>query len=407
MTDALTISQITRHVRERLRSDPTLQDVTVTGEVSNFTRASSGHWYFTLKDAESQLKGVMWRGNTEKNGFVPSNGMSVIAEGSVDVYESRGEYQLIADKVRAAGLGDLYAQFERLKARLDGEGLFAPERKRPLPAFPKLIGIVTSADAAAFQDVQNVLRRRFPLVEVLLSATPVQGASAPPKIVTAIQRLYDTPIDLMIVCRGGGSIEDLWAFNDEAVARAIAASPVPVISGVGHEIDFTIADFAADVRAPTPSAAAELATPNIDDLRALVQNRRAALDAAMQQQISEQRIQVVQMLQQVQQASPQRLIVNQRQRVDDAIQRMQALQQHQVSLLRAKVTGSLSALNAFNPATVLARGYALVTKSDDGQIVNAKNTKAGEGITLRFADGELKARIEDKNLHESYKRTLF
>jgi exodeoxyribonuclease VII large subunit len=408
MIDSYSVADLNAYIRELVESNEVLQDVWVTGEISNLTKASSGHWYFTLKDSKAQLKAVMWRSNTVLHPIPPSNGEAVVVHGYISVYDQRGEYQLYADKLRPVGVGDLYAQFERLKQKLDDEGLFAPERKRPIPTFPKIIGIVTSPDAAAFQDVQNVLRRRFPLVEVLLSPTPVQGDEAPAKIIKAIQRLRDAPIDTLIVCRGGGSIEDLWAFNDEGVARAIAASPVPIISGVGHETDFTIADFAADLRAPTPSAAAEIATPNIEDLADSVALLTINLGDTMSYILSNKRESLEDVQRTMKRASPQNQVRNLRQRVDELNLRLVTGQRARFSLLRERLKGRSAALNSVNPKAILSRGYAMVTKSADGErMTDSTGAKVGEGITLQFADGELKARVEDKDTHERYKRTLF
>ena len=262
------VTDLTRYLRELLESDELLQDVWVKGEVSNFSRPASGHLYFTLKDSSASLRCVMWRNAVIRQSFTPRDGDAIEVHGSISIYEVGGQYQLYADIFRPAGEGALYQEFLRLKAKLEAEGLFAPERKRPIPPKPKRIGIVTSPTGAALQDMLNTLQRRYPLVEVVLAPTPVQGDEAPARIIAALQNVAEIAHpDVIILARGGGSIEDLWAFNDERVARAIAASPIPVITGVGHETDFTIADFVADLRAPTPTAAAELATPNQADLR--------------------------------------------------------------------------------------------------------------------------------------------
>jgi exodeoxyribonuclease VII large subunit len=407
MIDSLTVTDLSIYLRELLESSERLQDVWISGEVSNLTRAASGHWYYTLKDANAQIKAVMWRSAAAQQSYIPSNGDQVIAHGYVSYYDQRGDLQLYTDKLRPQGVGDLYAQFERLKAKLDSEGLFAAERKRPLPTMPHIIGVVTSADAAAFQDVQNVLRRRFPLAEVLLSPTPVQGSTAAPQIAAAIGRLQDTPIDVMIVCRGGGSIEDLWAFNDERVARAIVSSRVPVISGVGHETDFTIADFAADLRAPTPSAAAELATPNVDDMRANVIGLTADLTYAMEGLIERKRDDVREAARTLRQSSPLVAVRGYRQRVDDLTARLSSAERGRLTLLRERLNGRMAALNAADPRAPLAKGYALVTRSDDASPVTTKNVRPGDGVTITLHNGELKARIEDKDSHERYTRTLF
>src|SRR3972149_4477212 len=255
-----TVSALNRRVRGVLDADETLQDVWVTGEISNLSRPASGHVYFTLKDAEASLRCVMWREIASRQ-ILPREGQSVEVHGRISLYEAGGQYQLYADGLRPAGEGELYARFVALKARLEAEGLFAPERKRPLPAWPRRIAIVTSPSAAALQDVLTVLARRYPLAEVVLAATPVQGEHAPPEIVKALARANRARPDVILLVRGGGSLEDPWAFNDEGVVRAVAASAAPVVAGVGHETDVTLVDFAADRRAPTPSAAAELVVP--------------------------------------------------------------------------------------------------------------------------------------------------
>ena len=268
MQSTVSVRELNAHIRQMFERDVTLQDIWVEGEISGFKQAPSGHYYFAMKDGKVLIDCAMWRSSAQQQPILPKDGDAVLAHGYVAIYEERSKYQFYVDRIRPLGVGDLYRQFELLKQKLAAEGLFDDERKRPLPVFPRKIGVVTSPNAAAFQDVLNVLRRRFPLVEVVLSPTLVQGADAPAQIVRALDRLSRRDdIDVIWVGRGGGSIEDLWAFNDEAVARAIVASRVPVISGVGHETDFTIADFAADLRAPTPSAAAELLTPDISEMQ--------------------------------------------------------------------------------------------------------------------------------------------
>lgn len=410
MIEHVTVTQLTTYIRELFDSNEPLQDVWVEGEVSNLTKATSGHMYFTLKDGTAQIKCVMWRGNVQQQVSLPKNGDAVLLHGQVSVYEANGVYQLYADRVRPLGIGNLYQRFEELKARLADEGLFDSERKRPIPAIPLRIGVVTSPEAAAFQDVQNVLRRRFPVVEVILSACQVQGDGAPPQIVCAIERLNThSNVDVILVCRGGGSIEDLWAFNDERVARAIVASKIPVVSGVGHETDFTIADFAADLRAPTPSAAAELLTPNIEDLRDDVRRLERELADVTLYQIQQRRNALTDKTWALRQLSPEAKMRQYRQRLDDWNTRLVKTQRDYVSLLRERVASRAAALNAANPLAILERGYALVSVSETGERVTSSTDapKPGVGITVRFHDGELKARIEDKDAHERYKRTLF
>jgi len=409
MSDAYSISELTTYIREMFEVNDNLQDVWVQGEVSNMRPASSGHWYFTLKDGGSQLKCVMWRTNAARQSFVPDDGDAIMAHGYVGVYDSQGVYQLYADSVRAVGAGDLYLQFEQLKAKLQAEGLFDSDRKRPIPAFPRQIGIVTSPEAAAFQDMQNVLRRRFPLTEIILSPTLVQGSEAPPRIVAAIERLNaHTEVDVILVCRGGGSIEDLWAFNDERVARAIAASRVPIITGVGHETDFTISDFVSDLRAPTPSAAAELATPDSAELRLSIRDLSDTLNGLMDDKLASLKANLTASRRTLGHVAPATRIRNFRQRVDDYNTRLASLQTANLARWRERLASRTAALNAANPTSILKRGYAIVYRSDDGlRIDKAAGTKAGEGITIQFHDGDLKARVEDKDSHERYKRTLF
>ena len=409
MLDTYTITALSTYIRELFEVDFRLQDVWVEGEISNLRQAASGHWYFTLKDSQAQLKCVMWRSSAEQQIMVPRDGDAVLAHGRVSVYEAQGAYQLYADQIRPMGAGNLYQQFEQLKARLDTEGLFDVDRKRPIPAFPRQIGVVTSAGAAAFQDIQNVLRRRFPLAEVILSPTLVQGADAPPQIVAAIERLNQyTDVDVILICRGGGSIEDLWAFNDEGVARAVAASRIPTISGVGHEIDFTIVDFVSDVRAPTPSAAAEVATPNLDDLRLAVRDLNTYLATLVRDALDNVESNLRLSLRELEHVSPVNTIRGQRQRIDDWQVRLDNLQKTLITLWRERLSSRTAALHAASPQSILARGYAIVSRSDDKtRIPAAKGIKPGEAITIQFHDDELKARVEDKDSHERYKRTLF
>lgn len=407
--DSYTVIDLTTYIRELFESDDRLQDIWVQGEVSNLTRAASGHLYFTLKDSRAQLKCVMWRSHAERQVRLPHNGDALLVHGSIGVYEQNGVYQLYADAVRSVGLGDLYMQFEQLKQKLEAEGLFDRLRKRPIPAVPRLIGIVTSADAAAFQDVQNVLRRRYPLARLLLAGTLVQGADAPAQIIAALRRLNEhSACDVILVCRGGGSIEDLWAFNDEGVARAIANSRIPVISGVGHETDFTIADFAADVRAPTPSAAAELATPDSSELRARLRELIQTLDADAQADVQRRWQRLSDQLWTLRQLSPVAQIRSARQRIDDWTARLTTGQRGYLQVLRERLQARRAALESGSPEIILRRGYAIVTFSENGErVISAQEAKPGMGVNIHLADGDIKARVEDKDTHERYRRTLF
>jgi len=409
MLASYSVAELTAYIRDLFALDDNLQDVWVSGEISNMTRAASGHWYFTLKDSSAQIKCVMWRSNAERQTFTPANGDAVLVHGAVNVYEVQGVYQLYADLIRPTGIGDLYAEFERLKAKLEAEGLFDAERKRPIPKFPRVIGVITSADAAAFRDVQNVLRRRFPLAKVVLSPCLVQGDEAPADICRAIERMNrHAEVDVVLLVRGGGSLEDLWAFNDERVARMICESRAPVISGVGHETDFTIADFVADLRAPTPSVAAELATPNIDDLRHSIRTLDTDLQQLMASRLVSHGDALDTMRRSLRHVSPEARVRTLRQRIDDLNSRALAAERNRLALWGERLSARTLALHAANPRGILKRGYAIVYRSDDGrQVASVSDASPGVGLTIQLHDGELKARVEDKDSHERYKRTLF
>jgi len=392
----LTVSDLTRRVRELLETDYRLQDVWVSGEVSNVSRPASGHLYFTLKDAQASLRCVMWRPDAARLLAPPREGQAVEAHGRVSVYETGGQYQLYADTLRPAGEGILYQEFLRLKARLEAEGLFEAERKRDLPAWPGRIGLVTSPSGAALRDVLHVLRRRFPLAEVTLAPTPVQGEEAPAGIIAALQALnrHIRP-DVILLVRGGGSIEDLAAFNDEDVARAIAASRSPVVSGIGHETDFTIADFVADRRAPTPSAAAEIITPDVAELAASQRALAARLVEAFGQRLQTLRWGLDERRFELRLASPRAQVAGARQRLDDLRARAEVSITSGLRLRRSAVTGLAQTLRAVGPAAVLARGYAVVSLAPGGPVVRTrKQVKPGSPLEVRVADGVFPARAE-------------
>lgn len=409
MTDIFSVEGVNAYIRALFDTDPPLQDLWVQGEVSNMKAAASGHWYFTIKDSKSALKCVMFRNNASRQVIEPRNGEEIRVHGRIGVYEQRGEYQLYADEVQpAGGIGNLYQRFEELKAQLQEEGLFEQDRKQTLPAFPLRIGIVTSPDAAALQDVLNVLKRRFPLAEVILSPTLVQGYEAPPLIVRALNNLnkYQS-CDVILLVRGGGSIEDLWAFNDEIVARAIVDSQIPVLSGVGHETDFTIADFVADYRAPTPSAAAEIATPQVDDFRQDLARKRDQIIRLSSDYIADRQANIDLKQERLHAASPNRYIQDMRQRIDELSERIDTYNYRKLELLQERLSARHKALDNAHPDTLLKRGYAILTQSEDGApITSIKGVKTGTGITIKLQDGELNARIEDKDTHGQYKRTL-
>lgn len=391
-----TIGALLRYLRELLETDEVLQDIWVRGEVSNFSQPRSGHLYFTLKDSEAQMRCVMWKNMALRLGFAPRDGMAVEAHGSMSVYEAGGSVQLYIDMLRPAGEGALYQEFLRLKARLEAEGLFDPDHKRPIPASPKVIGVVTSATGAALQDIRNTIARRLPLAKLVLAPTAVQGIDAPSGIVAAIQRLNQrVRPDLIIVGRGGGSIEDLWAFNDEQVARAIYASQAPVISGVGHETDFTITDFVADLRAPTPTAAAELATAySMSDMLLDLQAYERQLTDELEAILGERKRALEQFAMQLRRYAPQTQIFNLRQRLDELVLRYERAPQVYLQAQKVMLSGLSSRLESLNPQAVLQRGYAIITRQADGRLVSrVGDVQAGEGVRLQVSDGSLAAEI--------------
>lgn len=390
------VSQVTARIKTLLEQDAELQNVWVEGEISNFTRATSGHLYFTLKDAGAQLACVMWRSQAMRLRLTPRDGDRVVVHGAISVYEPGGKYQLYADFLQPAGRGALSLEFERLKARLEAEGLFDAQRKRPLPVYPRRIGLVTSREAAALRDVLHTLRRRFPLAEVLFAPASVQGDEAPPQLVAALQRLYRQPVDVILLVRGGGSLEDLWAFNDERVVRAVAASPVPLISGVGHETDFTLCDFAADVRAPTPTAAAELATPDVGELEVMLQERAARLVRAWRQVWDQKRLEVERAERHLRLLSPQKQQERARQRLDELSWRQERAMQERLSRAQERLTALAQRLEALNPHAVLQRGYVLVRDAQTRQVLtSAAQGHVGQRLELTWHDGRAEAEIKD------------
>jgi exodeoxyribonuclease VII large subunit len=391
-TQQWTVSKLTFYIRKLLEENEILQDVWVQGEISNLSRPASGHVYFTLKDSSAALKCVMWKMSAARLNLPLQNGMEVEVHGKIGIYEVSGQYQLYADQIRSLGEGALYQEFMRLKAMLEAEGLFDPERKRPIPLLSHKIGIVTSSTGAALRDMLNTLRRRLPLVEVILAPSPVQGTEAPPAIVKAIQSLILQSPDVIILARGGGSIEDLWAFNDERVVRAVANSSVPIICGVGHETDFTLSDFAADLRAPTPTAAAELATQiTIQDLTATVSNLKSLILTHTLNVISSKKSALFSLTAQLRYVSPDRRIQSEHQRVDELARRALSALVHNFQLQKKHIQGTQSRLEALSPLAVLARGYAVVTRKDDGSVVS-RVAQASDEMNVRVSDGEFEVK---------------
>ena len=448
----LTVGALTRKVRGLLESG--IGDIWVEGEISNFRRQSSGHVYFTLKDESSQLTCVLFAGQTAQlRGMKFADGVQVQLFGQITVYEARGSYQMIVRRVQECGVGALQAKFEELKRRLDAEGLFRPERKRALPKFPNRIGVVTSPTGAAIQDFLNVLHRRQPGISVVIYPVRVQGKGAAAEIASAVRAFGDPsamsiePVDVIVVTRGGGSLEDLWEFNEEAVARAIAESPVPVVSAVGHEIDFTIADFAADLRAPTPSAAAEILSADSADLLARLDHLAARLRRPVENKVDALRTFLNSVSRTALFQEPARVLREQQQNLDRLAEDMQSsilsqLQNSRFQLERhsrtiashsperrmtemlhsltlrneamerlcrnrlrdhlSRLEKSQAVLEALNPSAALARGYTLTLNEDGHVIRSASSTSQGQNLTTRFHDGAVRSRVESAENPQPY-----
>ncbi len=392
----LSITQINEYIRGKMDEDRLLMQLAVRGEISNYKMYPSGHHYFTLKDENAALKCVMFKTNAARLRFRPENGMKVIALGRITVYPRDGAYQLYCSAMSMDGIGDLYAAFEQLKAKLAAQGLFAPEHKKPLPPYPGTIGIVTSSAGAAVHDMLRILNKRYPLTQVRLLPVRVQGAEAPGEIAAAIRYANHYHLaDLLIVGRGGGSIEDLWAFNDERVAYAIYESQIPVISAVGHEPDVTISDYVADLRAATPSNAAELAVP---DQTALMQNLDAAASAmasALSVRLRHARQRLNVLAQSPALVSPTGYLEQRKQSLEHLKARMIAAQTQQIQRKRQRFIGETAKLEAMSPLKVLTRGYSIVS-SDDGTVLHSiQQTASGEEIHVKLSDGSLRATVTD------------
>ncbi len=398
MTSVLTVSQITAQVKSVL--DGTFRSVLVEGEISNFLHHSSGHMYFTLKDDKAELRAVMFQGDNSRLKFVPEGGMKVLVRGKVTVYEARGVYQIIIKEMETAGLGALYLAFEALKKKLASEGLFEEERKRPLPPYPTIVGVITSGTGAALQDILNILSRRAPHVSIVVRPTLVQGKEATEDIVTAIQEFSQWGgADVLIVGRGGGSIEDLWCFNEESVARAITDCPVPVISAVGHETDFTISDFVSDVRAPTPSAAAEIVSPSLDDLLAYLNeaDRRIAEAVGRRIEIAWQKLDGLTARYGFQQ--PQNLVDEKFRYLNEVEKRIDQQIEFILSLQQSKFQGLNNRLFSASPKNIMKRGYSILHTLPERQIMTSvEKLKVGEEFGVIMSDGEVTA--VPKEIHE-------
>jgi len=387
------VAELTRYLRSLIESDYRLQSLWVRGEVSNVSRPSSGHLYFTLKDAGATLRCVMWRGQVAQQLNLPQDGQSFEVHGHLSLYEAGGQYQLYADRFRRAGEGELYQAFLDLKDRLAAEGLFEAERKRELPDHPRRIGIVSSPTGAALQDALDVLRRRYPLGHVVLAPSPVQGEAAVEGLIEALAGLQERQIDVILLIRGGGSMEDLAAFNHEGLARAVAASKVPIVAGVGHETDFTIVDFVADRRAPTPSAAAEIAAPDRQALADLLLSLQRRLAGSFQTELEAGRWQLAGLAGRLRAASPRAQLANRRQQVDAFEGRLHSSLKAGLRLSRSRLDGLQATLRAVGPPAVLARGYAVVRDSAGLVVRSVGQVNPGDPLELRLADGTVGADV--------------
>ena len=425
----LTITQLTSHVTSLFEQDDLLRDVWVLAEVSRWTKAASGHIYFSMKDSGAVISAVMWRGNAHRHTWLPTEGDQILAHGYVGVYPERGQYQFYADEVRPAGRGQLYAQFEALKERLAAEGLFEAARKRPVAEKPRQLGIVTSQSAAAFQDVLRVLGQRWPLAEAVLFPTQVQGAEAPGQIAAALSAansftgeagsrgafsdddssglpLWSTGqghsgsdaavgktergesiLDTVLLVRGGGSIEDLWAFNEEAVAYAIAQSRVPVVTGIGHETDFTIADFVADLRAPTPTGAAVAATPDRWEMLQDIRQTEVWLLRGGSGAVSERLAQLEELRRRLLRSAPLRQIDLSRQRLDEVDDRLRRVMAVELRRKKERLASAGARLEGLNPSAVLSRGYSIVQRGDGAVVSTPEQTSIGERLLVRSGGG--------------------
>ncbi len=389
----LTVSQINGYLKSLMDSDEILTDVTITGEISNFKHHSSGHMYFSLKDRDSAISAAMFRGSNRLLKFMPENGMNVVARGRISVYPAAGTYQLYVEQLSPDGEGALFAAYAKLKTKLESEGLFDASRKRPLPRYPEKVGVVTSPTGAAVRDILSVLSRRFPCARVVFAPVLVQGADAAPTIVKAINDMNEkNACDVMIVGRGGGSIEDLWCFNDEQLVRTVAASKIPIISAVGHETDFTLCDFAADMRAPTPSVGAEIAVPDKEKLKGLLDAHAASMLRAVSDKIERSRLSLNAITSLSCLKSPFGAIDVCAQKLDILGTDIEHKYKSAVMQSGAKLAAVSSAIEALSPIAVMMRGYSVAYK-DSSVVSSASQLCEGDDITLKFHDGIAQCKI--------------
>lgn len=398
----LTVRQLNLYVRSLIEGDPKLGDVLVAGELSNFkNHYSSGHLYFTLKDKDAAIRCVMFRSNAVRLKFNPEDGMGVIIRGRVSVYERDGQYQLYAEEMQPDGIGDIALAFEQVKEKLGSEGLFDPESKRPIPRFPKKIAVVTSDTGAAVQDIMNILSRRWPLARIIMCPVAVQGEKAVPDMVSALDRIYNlSGIDVIIIGRGGGSIEDLWAFNSEILARKIYESPIPVISAVGHETDFTICDFVADLRAPTPSAAAELAVPDIGEIQLSLNKYNIILKNHLVGKYSNLAERFKGCLNSSCMRNPVDFLIGRKfENLDRVCDKLKAGSKETFLTAENSINTLAGKLDSLSPLKVLSRGYVAVSDKN-GAVKNVESLKKGDSLNLEFSDGYAICEVKDTSVRE-------
>ena len=413
----LTVSAITRYLKAKFDVDENLQTVFLKGEISNFKAHTTGHFYFSLKDETSKINAIMFRSNASKVLFKPADGTKVLVTGRISVYEAMGSYQIYVDEMIEDGVGNLYVAFEQLKKKLQDEGLFDKEHKRPIPKIPKRVGIVTASTGAAIRDIMTTIKRRFPICETILFPTLVQGENAKDDIARNIERAQDYDLDILIVGRGGGSIEDLWPFNEEIVARAIYNSKVPVISAVGHEVDFTIADFVADLRAPTPTAAAELAVPNMSDLKKHIDQLSIRLNEAIYKKVNYLKLYLDSVKNSFVIKNPMVMFENKKQSLDLINDKLNNLMLGKVDKLKNEleklkksyvltnpkllykdkvifIKNIIDKLNLLNPLNILARGYS-ITYLNDKNLKSVKEVNKEDLLKIKLSDGLVNARVTD------------
>lgn len=394
---ALSVKQLNLYVKSLIEGDVRLSNVTVTGEISNFkNHYQSGHFYFTLKDNDASIRCVMFRVNASRVGFAVKDGQKVLITGRVSLYEKDGQYQLYAESMHEIGLGDISLQFQQIKEKLSKEGLFDEENKRPLPQFPKRVAVITSDTGAAVQDILNISLRRFPLCEIILCPVSVQGENAVPSMLDALDRVYSlSNCDAIIIGRGGGSIEDLWAFNSEALARKIYESPIPVISAVGHETDFTICDFVSDLRAPTPSAAAELVFPDMNEIISLLNKRDTALKNALISKYNLSCARFNAVLDKPIFKNPVRLIESRNEQLDYLLDKMLSAFNNNFKNQQSRLSNAVAKLDALSPLKVLSRGYSIA--EINGKVLTSVNdAELGDRLALNFSDGKLLCTVDGK-----------